>query len=375
MSKQWQLAAVMLGTFVVLPLRSHALTFRGFGNADFVESSKPGNSGGFIQGTVDLFLTDSINERIDILAETTVHPHKTGLAGIDLERLQAGYLFNDGLRLWVGRFHNLLGYWNLAYHHGLILHTSVDRPEFLKWEHDGGFLPTHFNGLWAEGRVPAGPLKLHYGLMAGNGPQITTSGMQTNNVGDDNTDKAVSFNVTAKPRTHPFSGFGFSGYRSNITERTAASVVLTQTRQMIIGAHLFHAQAPVEFIAEYYRVADQGVGVSEATGTQTSAAYFVQVGYNFREKFMPYYRYEEVRAAEESSYVMALRRNSVTQNFVTGVLPTSAQDHARHIVGVRYNLDVRSALKAEGRYYEVPGGATAGEQIYREVAFQWAFSF
>lgn len=367
---------VLVSCISILTPTLHSFEYKIFGNADFVGTSKSTATepGGFINGTVDFFFSHSITPRIEVLSEITVHPHKTGLAGIDMERLQAGYLFHDAFRLWIGRYHNILGYWNTAYHHGLILHTSIDRPDFIKWEHDGGFLPVHLNGLWAEGRVPAGPVKLQYGVMVGNGPRIISSGMQANNIGDDNTNKAVAFNLTVRPRALPFTGAGVSGNFSRITEWQTATTARSDTLQNILGGHLFHTQGPLEMIAEYYNVRDKGVGISSSSGTHTSHAFFVQVGYGFREKYIPYLRFERVEADAQSTYVTALNRNPVPQPPVPGVTPSS-QDYFKWILGFRYNFNVHSALKLEGRYANVPGSAKSFEHIFREIAFQWAFSF
>ena len=40
-----------------------------------------------------------------------------------------------------------LGYWNNAFHHGRWLQITVDRPEILKFEDEGGLLPVHLVGV------------------------------------------------------------------------------------------------------------------------------------------------------------------------------------------------------------------------------------
>ena len=68
---------------------------------------------------------------------------------VDVERLQIAYRWSDALRLTAGRGHTALGYWNESYHHGKLLQPTVERPEVLKFEDDGGILPVHFVGLEA----------------------------------------------------------------------------------------------------------------------------------------------------------------------------------------------------------------------------------
>jgi len=352
---------------------SQALQYRVFSNADFYQSSKPSKAGGFIGGTVDFFFTESFG-RVDALTEIAVHPHGTKLAGVDIERIQVGYLFNDMLRVWTGRFHNLLGYWNLNYHHGLLLHTTIERPNFLNWEHDGGLIPTHMNGIWGEGRLKAGQLKLKYGVMVGNGPKIISLGpgkvgLQANNVGDDNKNKALSFNLTLAHRALPFTGLGFSGNIATIEENTQDTLRPDiSTDQLIVGGHLFHNQEPVEFIGEYYLINDK----DSSGATFSSQAFFVQIGIKIVGKFTPYFRFESVDVDEKSPYIVMLTRNKPALP-LTGVNP-SYQDYTKNIMGIRYDINVKSAIKLEFRLMNVPGELLPDDKDFWEAGIQWAFS-
>ncbi len=303
-----------------------------------------------------------------------MHPHHTGLAGVDIERLQAGYLFHEGLRIWVGRFHNLLGYWNTAYHHGLLLHASIDRPEFMKWEHDGGLLPVHLNGAWAEGRLGVGPARLSYGLMAGNGMRIGPGGPQPGNVGDADNNRALSANLTARPAGMPFTGIGVSGAKEKVFESNSAGAFVTITQQTILGGHLFHVEPPFEIVAEFYDIQDREVTTPALKGVKRTRAWFAQAGYQLMDRVTPYARYERVEAAESSTYVIALRRNPAPANFMQGVPSSAAQDHWRIVGGLRYSLSVHSAIKIELRHLRVPG-LSGRDRYIREAALQWAFSF
>ena len=69
---------------------------------------------------------------------------------------------------------------------------------------------------------------------------------------------------------------------------------------------------------------------------------------------MPYLRYEEFNRDAGDPYFSALR----------------AEDYDLWIAGVRYNLAVDSAVKAEARWVD-----RVGFDRFMEYAFQWAFAF
>ena len=68
-----------------------------------------------------------------------------------------------------GRFHSMIGYYDLAYHHATWLQTTVDRPFLLAFEDHGGILPVHNVGVSMQGKVPSGSLNLNWGFETGNG--------------------------------------------------------------------------------------------------------------------------------------------------------------------------------------------------------------
>ena len=85
-----------------------------------------------------------------------------------MERLQIRYNYwTVSGWPWVGA--TPLGYWNEAYHHGALLEPTVDRPEALKFEDDGGILPVHFVGLEFSGKAPLAGGDLGYEACVANG--------------------------------------------------------------------------------------------------------------------------------------------------------------------------------------------------------------
>ena len=126
----------------------------GFGDVQyyqFLNSDDADENGAFFLGQLDLYVAESIGPRLDVLTEVAIESPDGAEFVIDLERIQIGYLFSDALKVSAGRFHTPLGYWNTAYHHGAFLHTTIERPLFVRFEDDGG----RYGGTGNWGSWPA----------------------------------------------------------------------------------------------------------------------------------------------------------------------------------------------------------------------------
>ena len=351
--------------------------FKGFADVTYTRSSidpdlPPVNginpedrNGGFALGQLDLFISQPLENRIEVLSELVVESDRSGESFADLERLQISYLFSNALQFHAGRFHNILGYWNTAYHHASLFYTTIERPKFLEFEDKGGILPVHLVGVWLSGSlaVPAGDID--YGLMAGNGSRIDNAQdasrytLDPGNISDTNKNKAVSANLTVKPSYLPGLGLGIFGHfgQVQVIDVTPPPATTQQVDQSIIGADLFYdntrnGSGGLELLAEYYRILDKDT--LNNTGSFGSAAAYVQSGYHLTERILPYIRYERVRIDEGDPYFTAL----------------GAPDSNRWVFGLRYSQNPSSALKAEVRAVE-----RVGLDRYTEFAVQWAFGF
>ena len=93
------------------------------------------------------------------------------------------------------------------------------------------------------------------------------------------------------------------------------------------------------------------------SGTHSSWAGFVQLGYTFNELWTPYYRWEKTSLDLDDAY------------FAT---QASGRNYTRNVLGLRYNLNANTALKLEGnRTREFLGE----EKSYSERAAQFAVRF
>jgi hypothetical protein len=356
-----------------------AFEFKGFGDVTYADNTSnrpvdPTNnqdrnsiSGRFALGTLDLYLSEPITDRLEVLAEIAIEPDRlSGEMGIDLERFQIGYVVNDALKIRAGRFHIILGYWNTAFHHGSQIQTSIDRPVFLRFEDGGGILPVHAVGLWVEGRYRLPVMLVHYGAMFTNGSKImgaeppgpgTLGGtLDMNNNMDNSPNKQITFQVRVSPSFLPNLAVGVSGNFSKVQGIDPVNPAdVMEVSQQIYSADIEFINRYVEFLSEYYAIRDKDELGS--TGTNTSAAYYAQLAVTISDQFVPYARFER----------MSIRENDPYFNMNTGLGTT---DEKKYLVGLRYNLTENSSLKGEVNWIEPSDG-----NGYRLYQAQWAFEF
>lgn len=365
---------IMIGRRFIIPVlalfftaaigasRVSAFEFKGFADFNFSESTqKNDDQGDFSLGALDFYLSQPIDDRTDVLVEFVIESNDAGEFVVDLERLQFGYIASDALKLRLGRFHNILGYWNTAYHHGAQLHTSIERPAFLEFEDDGGIIPTHLIGVWAAGSVKTMNAAVTYGLMLGNGSKmdgITSialggGGLNPNNTKDDNGNKAVSLKLRVEPSAIDGLGAGISGYHAVVKGYDTNDSEIMRIKQDILSLDLTYFSGNIEAMGEYYMIKDKddlGGGAAHS-----SSAYYIQGGYA-AGNLTPYLRYENVSLDNDNDpYFSAL----------------GTVESKRTVAGARYNLSMMSAIKAEVRL--IDENTKSGN--YEQFALQWAFTF
>lgn len=103
---------------------------------------------------------------------TEVYGDVNGTHGSHAERFQVGWLPNPDLAVWLGRYHNPVGFWNSEYHHGSYLQTSISRPAIVEFEHDGAILPIHLAGLLVEHTLNTARSSWQYAFALGAGPHF-----------------------------------------------------------------------------------------------------------------------------------------------------------------------------------------------------------
>ncbi|MEJ8835649.1 hypothetical protein [Ramlibacter sp. AN1133] len=335
------------------------LALHGFADVG-LRASRPGNRRGAALGSVDLYLAPQFGSNVRSLIELVFETGEDGKIATDLERLQLGYTFSDALTTWLGRFHVPYGYWNTAFHHGAQIQTSILRPRFLDFEDRGGILPAHGVGLWATGKVGAGTGKLNYDAYVVNSPRISLEDPATPGTGvlDPNLAGATNHNALVGGKV----GYDFGGRLQGLTlgvhgfamkvEDDATPVLRSRVR--MLGGYGTWLEDNWEVLGEYYRFSDRNL--DGAGSSHGSWAGYLQAGYLFG-RWTPYARVERAALDQGDNYFAQ---------------QASGQSYDRGVIGLRFDIDARSAVKVELNRTHFTDRATAH---VNEARFQYAIRF
>ena len=348
--------------------RETGLPVHGFADVGAGWSSKgdPSRLRGFNAGTMDLYLTPQIGDRVKSLVELVFEYDSAGGLAVDLERLQLGYTVSDALTVWLGRFHSPFGVWNTWYHHGAQLQTSIFRPRMVDFEDRGGFLPAHAVGAWATGKTSLGPGKITYDAYLTNGPSVRERTLRFGGFTDNDSNKLLGFNLGYEPGG-ALSGLvvGVHGFGANAGVYDPNGAVLSKSRLRMFGGYFGFDTDHWDAIGEYYRFANADLGHG---ARHTSSAGFVQVGRHLGA-WTPFVRYE--RAALDSNDPFFASQKA-------------GRSYRRTSLGLRYDIDSRSALKIELSNTREPAVVQVDENgasapldgaSYRRAAFQYSIAF
>ena len=279
-----------------------------------------GRTSAFGLGQFDLYITSRISERLSFLGETVFEfDDASGEFVVDVERVVAQYALNEHLRLDAGKVHTPLGYWNNAYHHGLVMQPTIERPQLVQFEDDGGPLPVHTVGVQLSGR-DISEAHLGFDVLLGNalGNRPTT----------DNRNEAASVTLAVHSQVTSALRIGVSGYRDAVRTGTptprgdSLTAPMTQT---IGGGFLAFFASRAEAVVEGHEVSNRSGGRST-----NSPNWFGYAGVRVADRVVPYVMHEDVRLADNDPYFASDR-------------------FTRETLGVRFEHTARSVLKAEVR--------------------------
>ena len=318
----------------------------GFGDFNYRVSELDGPEG-FRMGQMVGHVIADIDDRLTFFSEVSLTGKDTGYS-VEVERAMVRYDFGDELKISVGRFHTPIGYWNAAFHHGSWLQTSVARPEMIKF--GSRFVPTHFVGVIAEGRLPTSRLGLGYKVGIGNGRGANIA--RPGDAGDVNGRRAF----VARVQSRPISIVGLEVGATFYSDRLLAPDG-NEANERIYSLHAALERGAPEFIAEYAHVShDPVTGPGDFPG---SDAYYIQFGYRLSESYWslkPYVRIEQV-VVPAAAYVFG----PLGLNY-DGV-----------VAGVRYDPGVYLALRLEYRYEQFEG-LDPTHSVYAQASFVLAGS-
>jgi hypothetical protein len=300
-----------------------------------------GRTSAFGLGQFDLYITSRVADRLNFVGETVFEfdDEKSEFV-VDVERVIAQYTLSDHLRIDAGKVHTPLGYWNNAYHHGLVMQPTISRPQVVQFEDDGGPLPIHTVGLQLSGR-DLSVAHLGFDVLVGN--------PLGNRPSSDNRNDSPSLTAALHSQITPSLRVGVSAYRDELQTGSAnrrgdtLTVAMTQT---IGGGFVAYFSDRAEAVLEGHQVANRSAG-----RTTTSPNWFAYAGLRFADRVVPYLTHEDVRLAEGDPYFNADR-------------------FRRETVGIRYEQTASAVLKAELRSLDRRGVARA-----TELAVQLALAF
>ena len=334
------------------------LHWHGFGDVDFSATDEKNTKSGFNLGQLILHISSPLSEKVSVFAETSFTAQKGPQAtayNLDVERLIIRYDYNDFFKLSFGRYHTPISYWNVAFHHGAWLQTTIDRPEMIRF--GGRFQPVHFLGMLAEGSIPSGPLGLGYNAGLGNGRAGNIA--RPGDSGDVNNNRAWVASVFSRPAALnglQVGGAVYGDLISPVPELTGNP----QFRELITSAHIVWTKETPEFLAEFAHVRHRNAFTQ--TEFNSDAAY-VQVAYRLpgeAGKWKPYYRFEWSNINPNDPLFTIASQPAPMVNDLTG-----------STVGVRYDITNLAAFKAEYRHT----ARKVTEPVVNGFFFQTCFTF
>lgn len=294
----------------------------GFADVDYLETDREAPEDGFFLGQLVGHVSAGLSERLTLFNEVSATARPDGYR-IEVERLFLRYDFSDAVKLGGGRYHTQVSWWNTAFHHGLWLQTTVARPRMIEFGTE--LLPVHFVGLLVEGSFPTSPLGLGYtaGLGNGRGDNLARGG----DAGDVNNHRAWLAHAYSRPARLSQLQVGGAVYGDRVDTDEGAGFDET-----IVSAHAVWTGETPELLAEVARIRHDPRDGGAALDTD---AWYVQGAYRLPGRaraLKPYLRFEDVDVPAGDP-----------------LFAPFDLDYRGTIVGIRYDLAMLAALKAEVR--------------------------
>lgn len=309
-----------------------------FGDITYRETEEDA-PGGFEVGQIVAHANAILSDRVVFFGELSVTGRDSGYS-LEVERAILRYEIGDAIMLSAGRYHTPISYWNTAFHHGLWLQQSVSRPEAVRF--GTPFIPVHFVGAMAEGRIPGSPVTYALGVGNGRAQNIVRAG----DAGDANGSRALVASASLQPPTLPGARIGMSVYLDDVPVESGAPA-----DERILSAHGVWDRGPFDIIGEYIRVRHRPAGNGVASSSDGA---FVHAGIRLPGRLRvltPYARWERTDIAAGDAVFSGL-----------------LNDYDAVLGGVRYDFSALAALKLEYRREKRGGGEPLGS-FYIQASF------
>lgn len=292
------------------------------------------------------FFYSTDRERLRFLAEFLADRDER-----EMERLQLGWLFQPMATVWIGRFHNPLGFWNTEHHHGAYMQTTISRPGIIAFEDEGGVLPTHVSGLLAEGALDRDNGSINYAFGLGKGPKLEPGFEPMNILEFRHGGKlAASARLSYRPLDDSAGEFGgFAGY----THIPVAGSPFDEADQTVAGVFYTVRTDKLRLIGELFHVSNRLTGSASADHAVFTAGY-LQAEYQAHANWTFFGRLEDTNGADNNAYLRLL------PDFLI----------AREVAGSRFEVARNQALKLELSHNE-----RQGDIRFNQVSLQWSMVF
>jgi hypothetical protein len=265
-------------------------------------------------GEQDLFITSQLTDRFSFLGEAVFKYDSTSATefGVSIERVIVKYNYYGNNNLLLGKQHTPINFWNDTYHHGRVFYPTIERPLLFP----ANFIPLHTTGIAAEGH-DLGNLRFGYNLLIGNG--LGSSDIANN-------DERVS--VTAAVHIKPVENLklGISYYNDAISSgaEVYGKIIPVPVHQQLFTGSISYFGRKFELLTEGTLAMDK----TDSTGSQQNWASYLYAGYRVTDKFVPYFRLDNLQYASGEVYYTKNNTQSI-------------------ILGMRYYVDPLLVLKLE----------------------------
>lgn len=303
------------------------------------------NNNDEIQAAFNIFVSME-REPMQFLAEFVLNREER-----EVERLQIGVATASAYKIWVGRFHTPISFWNTAFHHGAFMQTTIARPGISEYEDGQGVMPMHTTGLLLEGSAAMANRQVFYDFALGVSPILKEALEPMTITGQGSSGKlSLSGKIGFQPLNSAANDeFGFFvGY----TETPIKDRPYTRANQTVTGAYFNAEWIEWKFTGELTSMQN----ALEGPKNDTQAAFeniYIQGEYKAAPGWIGYGRIEE---------------SNNTHNAYLNLFPGFV--NSRALVGARWEPIRNQAIKFE---FKNSQQQTLGR--IREIAVQWSMVY
>ena len=334
------------------PAPPPGIKLRLFGDLGYSASDKKGETNSFHLGSLDLFMTGSLSERVSILGEVLFVPQSDNSITADVERLLLQYRHNDYFNFAIGRYHTSIGYYNTAFHQGAWFQTAIDRPFMYAFDDQGGFLPLQEVGITINGQIPSGKLGLNYVAEMGNGPATATTLEPAQNAQDSNNGKSFNLALFARPRWVPGLQTGFSIYHDNLTFPNN-----DDHSELISTVYVVYRDSNYEILNEGMLVRHGPPSIGTG-GVFHTTGFYTQISRRFGT-LRPYFRF---------AYINASLADPIYGELTD--VPELISRRDGPTIGLRYDFNEHAAVKFQYDHFGL-----RGQNSSNRLSTQFSFAF